>query len=386
MFRSVGVQFGSNRSEQYALACSGDRTGITTLRTPKTEHASLGAASASEAGLHYISDYEPGIRRLGPPDHFEYVDPDGNAIADPETLSRIHALTVPPAWTNVWIALDPLAHIQATGTDAKGRKQYLYHSQWRAVRDEAKFERVIPFGESLPTIRERTGRDLARHGLPEEKMLAVVVRLLESTLIRVGDDEYARQNQSFGLTTMLRQHVEFAGARIRFHFRGKSGKHHDIELVDKRLAAVIKRSQHLPGERLFEYADTHGHFRPVESADVNRYLHQLTGQDLTAKDFRTWGGTLIAATTLRDTGVGTSASQARRNVLHAIDTTAAKLGNTRSVARQSYIHPAIVDAYVAGTLVDAMALPRDSLASEFAELSLDEARLLVLLKSSPAMS
>ncbi len=335
LFRSVGVQFGSNRSGQHALACSGDRTGITTLRTPKTEHASLGAASASEAGLHYISDYEPGIRRLGPPDHFEYVDPDGNAIADPETLSRIHALTVPPAWTNVWIALDPLAHIQATGTDAKGRKQYLYHSQWRAVRDEAKFERVIPFGESLPTIRERTGRDLARHGLPEEKMLAVVVRLLESTLIRVGDDEYARQNQSFGLTTMLRQHVEFAGARIRFHFRGKSGKHHDIELVDKRLAAVIKR---------------------------------------------------IAATTLRDTGVGTSASQARRNVLHAIDTTAAKLGNTRSVARQSYIHPAIVDAYVAGTLVDAMALPRDSLASEFAELSLDEARLLVLLKSSPAMS
>jgi DNA topoisomerase I len=355
-------------------------TGTTTLPTPIAEHAALGAAA--DAGLRYVSGYEPGIRRAGPAGHFQYVDPNGNAIADPDTLIRIHALAIPPAWTDVWIATDSLAHIQATGKDAKGRKQYLYHALWRAVRDEAKFERVIPFGQSLPRIRERTKHDLARQGLPEEKMLAVVVGLLESTLIRVGDDEYVRRNQSFGLTTMLREHVELTGARIRFQFRGKSGKHHDIELVNKRLAAVIKRSQHLPGERLFEYADAHGHFRPVESTDVNRYLHQLTGRKLTAKDFRTWGGTLIAATTLRDAGVAASLTQSRRNVLHAIDTAAGKLGNTRSVARQSYIHPAIVDAYLQGILVDKMTLPRNALGSENAELQLDEARLLVLLKSS----
>jgi len=349
-------------------------------------HAALGAAAAADAGLRYVSGYEPGVRRAGPAEHFQYVDPNGNAIADPDTLIRIHALAIPPAWTDVWIATDSLAHIQATGNDAKGRKQYLYHAFWRAVRDEAKFERVIPFGQSLPRIRERTKHDLARQGLPEEKVLAVVVGLLESTLIRVGDDEYVRRNQSFGLTTMLREHVELTGARIRFQFRGKSGKHHDIELVNKRLAAVIKRSQHLPGERLFEYADAHGHFRPVESTDVNRYLHQLTGHELTAKDFRTWGGTLIAATTLRDAGVAASLTQSRRNVLHAIDTAAGKLGNTRTVARQSYIHPAIVDAYLHGMLVDTMTLPRDALGSENAELQLDEARLLVLLKSETMRS
>lgn len=353
---------------------------------PGTDHVAAGPSSAAEAGLHYVSGYEPGLRRDGSAEHFQYIDPDGNAIADPDTLSRIHALRIPPAWKAVWIAMDPLAHIQATGKDAKGRKQYLYHVSWRAERDEAKFERIIPFGEALPRLRERTDLDLARHGLPEEKMLAVVVRLLESTLIRVGDDEYVRQNQSFGLTTLLRRHVEFSGARIRFHFRGKSGKHHDIEFVDKRLAAVIKRSQHLPGERLFEYADVHGHFRPVESTDVNRYLHELTGHEFSAKDFRTWGGTLIVATALRDAGVAASVSQARRNVLHAIDVAAAKLGNTRSVARQSYIHPAVVDTYLQGTLVSVMALTSESLTSEHSALALDEARLLMLLKSLPTVS
>ena len=336
--------------------------------------------TAASAGLHYVTGHEPGIRRTQSLAGPSYTGPDGLAIEDPDVLERIHHLAIPPAWTNVWIAVEPFAHIQATGQDARGRKQYRYHDLWRSVRDEAKFDRLVPFGEALPVIRQRVDLDLKLSGVPHAKMVAVVVRLLELTLIRVGDDEYARQNQTYGLTTMLGRHLDMQGARIRFHFRGKSGKDHDISLVDKRLARIVRASQHLPGERLFEYLDEHGHFRPVESSDVNQYLHDTTAEELTAKDYRTWGASMIVAIALRSVGGFGSQSEAKKQVLRAIDTAAQHLGNTRSVARQSYVHPAIIEAYLSGKLPEAMSAPQEVISGERLPLEPDEVQLLQLLK------
>ena len=313
--------------------------------------------AARHAGLRYSSDSEPGIRRLRKGKGFSYVGPDGNIIRDRETLARIKSLAVPPAWTDVWICRWPNGHIQATGRDARGRKQHRYHARWRETRDESKFDRMVEFAGALPIIRERTEADLAKPGMPREKVVAAVVRLLELTLIRVGNDEYARLNRSFGLTTLRNRHASITGSQIRFRFRGKSGQEHEVGLRDRRLATIVKRCQELPGQELFAYVDEAGAIRDVASDDVNEYLRDISGGDFTAKDFRTWAGTVLAYRALRALEPAGSATDAKRKVVAAIRETAGRLGNTPAVARKSYVHPAVVEAYmdgkVGGALVEA---------------------------------
>ena len=303
------------------------------------------ATSAAEAGLRYVSDEKPGIRRLRAGQGFRYVRPDGSSVKDPATRGRIAALVIPPAWTDVWIATDPRGHIQATGRDAKGRKQYRYHARWRAVRDETKYERMLAFGAALPTIRARVEADLARPGLPREKVLATVVRLLEATLIRVGNEEYARDNRSYGLTTLRTRHVGIHGSELRFEFRGKSGKEHRVSIRDRRLARVLRHLQELPGQEIFQYLDDDGARRTVDSDDVNAYLREIAGQEFSAKDFRTWAGTVLCAVALRELEACTSATEAKRNVAQVVRSVAQQLGNTPAVCRSCYIHPTVIDAY-----------------------------------------
>jgi DNA topoisomerase-1 len=297
-----------------------------------------------------VTDALPGIRRLRAGKGFRYLGPDGRPVRDAETLRRIRALAIPPAWARVWIC--PLAHghLQATGYDDRGRKQYRYHPRWRAVRDAAKYGKLLAFGVALPAIRARTEEHLALAGLPRAKVLATVVRLLDTTFMRVGNEEYARANHSFGLTTLRNRHVQVSGARVHFAFRGKSGVRHEIDVRDPRLARVVKRCQELPGQELFQYLDEEGELRAVDSADVNEYLQQLTGEEFTAKDFRTWAGTVLAARALGESTPATSRTRARRNVVRALETVARRLGNTRTVCRNSYVHPAVIDAYLEGTL------------------------------------
>ena len=285
---------------------------------------------------------------------FRYVGPDGKTIRAAAELKRIRALAVPPAWTDVWICRDGRGHLQATGRDAKGRKQYRYHTDWRAAREETKYDRMAAFAAALPAIRARTESDLARSGLPRDKVLATVVQLLEKSLIRVGNEEYARQNRSFGLTTLRDKHVKFNGGTLRFEFRGKSGVRHAIDVNDRRLARIVKQCRDLPGQDLFQYIDDGGERCNVTSGDVNAYLKEITGQDFTAKDFRTWAGTVLCATALREVEHAASATRAKKGLLQAIDAVAGVLGNTRAVCRRSYIHPAVVDAYMDGTLPRAM--------------------------------
>lgn len=322
-----------------------------TAENPKIPGPLAGSVEAArEAGLRYTSDASPGIRRRRVGKGFTYARADNSPVREAVDLDRIRALAIPPAWTAVWISRYPDGHIQATGRDVRGRKQYRYHADWRVTRDENKFDRLLDFAKILPGIRRRVSRDLALPGLPREKVLATVVRLLETTLIRVGNDEYARQNRSFGLTTLLSRHVRVTGDRVRFRFRGKSGKEHDVDLVDPRLARIVRRCQDLPGQELFQYGDeaTTG---SVGSADVNEYLRAVIGQDFTAKHFRTWAGTVLAARELRRLEVPRSARGAERNVLRVIDVVAGRLGNTRAVCRRCYVHPAILNAYVRGDLL-----------------------------------
>ncbi len=283
------------------------------------------------------------------------IGPDGKVIRKASTLKRIRALVIPPAWTDVWICTDPRGHVQATGRDARGRKQYRYHQRWRESRDETKFHRMQAFAAALPAIRRRTAADLAKRGLCREKVLASVVRLLERTLIRVGNDEYARTNRSFGLTTLRDNHVDINGASIRFQFRGKSGKRHEVGLDDRRLARIVRACRDLPGQELFQYLDDEGRRRDVSSTDVNEYLKEITGEDFTAKEFRTWFATVLACTSLRGFEPASSRAQAKKNVLTAIEAVAGILGNTRSVCRKAYIHPAVLDAYESGLLARACA-------------------------------
>ena len=306
--------------------------------------------SAKAAGLRYVSDAAEGIRRRKAANGFRYVRPDGSAVREREALQRIRALAVPPAWRDVWICARDDGHLQATGRDARGRKQYRYHARWRETRDESKYGRLPAFAKALPAIRRRVHQDLALPGLPREKVLATVVRLLETTLIRVGNDEYARQNDSFGLTTLRERQVRVRGGTLQFRFRGKSGVRHDIELTDPRLARIVRRMQDLPGEELVQYVDDAGQTRRVESADVNAYLKEITGQEFTSKDFRTWAGSLLAARALRLRGSCASQAQARSNIALAIEAVAKLLGNTKAVCRKCYIHPAILEAYVDGAL------------------------------------
>jgi DNA topoisomerase I len=303
-------------------------------------------AAARAAGLRYVNDGDRGIRRWRHGKGFVYVDATGKRVRDAATLRRIRDLVVPPAWTDVWICSNERGHLQATGRDTKGRKQYRYHTEWRSVRDETKFERMIEFGEVLPRIRARVEADLARAGLPREKVLATVVRLLDVTLIRVGNDEYAKKNRSYGLTTLREDHVDVRGARIRFHFRGKAGKKHFIEVEDPKLARIVRRCQDIPGHELFHYVDEDGQPRVVESGDVNEYLRDISGCDFTAKDFRTWAGTVLAASALSRCADFSSEREAKRLVVGAIRSVAERLGNTPAVCRKSYIHPVVVESFI----------------------------------------
>ncbi|HEY2804946.1 MAG TPA: hypothetical protein VGI92_03720 [Gemmatimonadales bacterium] len=302
------------------------------------------AAAARAASLRYSSDEHPGIRRRGMAGRFSYLSAKGRKLRDPATLARIRALVIPPAWTGVWISPDPDGHLQATGRDARGRKQYRYHRRWRGVRDETKYERMLLFGQALPRLRRRVRADLALDGLPREKVLGIVVRLLETTLIRVGNDEYARTNKSFGLTTLQDRHVKISGSRITFRFRGKAGKSHDIEICDRRMARLVRRVRDLPGQDLFQFENGDGRPQAISSGDVNDYLRDACDDEFTAKDFRTWAGTLIAARGLAaehpDTVTG-----ARAAALEAARRVAESLGNTVAVCRKSYIHPSILAAY-----------------------------------------
>jgi DNA topoisomerase-1 len=339
------------------------------------------AQSAREAGLRYVSDSKPGIRRLGSAKSFRYSTPDGKALRDKETLARIKSLVIPPAWTDVWIC--PLAngHLQATGRDARGRKQSRYHPKWREVRDENKYERMTHFAAALPVIRARVKDDLARPGMPREKVLATIVGVMEATHIRVGNEEYARTNKSYGLTTMRNRHVEVHGADVKFTFQGKSGVRHAISLHDRQLARIIKQCTDIPGYELFQYLDADGTHHNVDSTAVNDYLREITGQHFTAKDFRTWAGSVLACDVLRELGPFESAAEAKRNVVAAIAKVAAELGNTPTVCRKCYVHPAVLEAYLGGmTVKDAKAKLDDEIAEHAAVLRREEIALLKLLE------
>ena len=311
-------------------------------------------ASARAAGLRYISDALPGIARRPARAGFRYVDADGAAVRDRSTLARIRALAVPPAWTEVWICPQEDGHLQATGRDARRRKQYRYHERWREVRDESKYGRLVEFGRALPRIRRQVTRDLARAGMPREKVLATIVRLLETTFVRVGNEEYARQNESFGLTTLRERQVRVDGARLRFRFRGKSGVPHEIALTDRRIARIVSHLQELPGQELFQFVDDDGSTRAIQSDDVNGYLKSIAGGDFTSKDFRTWAATLLCARALRRLPPPPSPSAGKREVAAAIQAVARELRNTPAVCRKCYVHPAIVSCYLDGRLQEAL--------------------------------
>jgi len=303
-------------------------------------------ASAKAAGLRYVSDEMPGITRIARGKHFSYLAPDGKEIADEKELARIKALAVPPAYTDVWICPIHNGHLQATGRDARGRKQYRYHKRWREIRDETKYGRMIAFAQALPAIRKRIEADLGLAGLPREKVLATVVQLLESTAIRVGNDEYAKDNGSFGLTTLRNKHAKVEGSTVRFSFRGKSGVRHAIDLRDGRLARIIRKCQDLPGQQLFEYADEDGQPGAIDSSDVNEYIRAISGEDFSAKDFRTWLGTVTCATLLAQQDEAPTQSERKQRLADVIKDVAKRLGNTPTVCRKCYVHPDVLDAYL----------------------------------------
>jgi DNA topoisomerase-1 len=302
------------------------------------------------ANLRHADDSKPGIRRIRKGRGFSYQAADGSTIRNQQQLTRIANLVIPPAWTDVWISPDPAGHLQATGIDDRGRKQYLYHSRWRDVRDGNKFDHMLEFARALPAIRKRVEEDLKRQGLPREKVLAVVVRLLEKTLIRIGNAEYAETNNSYGLATIRRKHVEVSGAEVRFQFTGKSGKEWDVSYSDRRIANVVRKCSDLPGYELFKYRDDDGQVVDVTSADVNDYLKEITGKDFTAKDFRTWAGTVLTAVSLDEKPPFASKREGEREVSETIKGVARELGNTPATCRKCYVHPAVVDAFLEGEM------------------------------------
>lgn len=339
--------------------------------------AAPAAEAAHEAGLRYTTDDEPGIRRMRKGRRLEYVGPDGRRVRDAATLDHIRSLVIPPAWADVWITTHPRGHLQATGRDARGRKQHRYHPRWREVRDANKFDRMAGFGKALPRIRRRVARDLRRRGLPKEKVVATIVRLLETTYARIGNEEYARQNRSFGLTTLRNHHVDVRGDSVQFLFKGKSGVEVAVGVTDRRVARVIKRCEELPGQNLFQYVDSEGGRRTVTSDDVNGYMREVTGEDYTAKDFRTWTATVLAACALREAAGFESENDAKKKVVGAIDSVARELGHTRAVCRHSYVHPAVIETYLDGSLAGVMSV---ALAGTPARLRADEAAVLALLR------
>ncbi len=339
---------------------------------------------ADLAHLRYYTDDKPGFTRkkADVKGGFHFFDKEGKRITDEEEIKRIHSLAIPPAYTDVWICPSKNGHLQATGRDDKGRKQYRYHPKWRETADANKYSRVMAFAAALPGIRKRIDADLARAGLPREKVLATVVKLLETTLIRVGNEEYARDNKHYGLTTMRNRHVKVKGSTIQFSFRGKSGVDHTVELQNPRLARVVNRCQELPGHELFEYLDEDDKPHTIDSSDVNAYLQEISGQPFTAKDFRTWAGTVLAALALREFETFDSEAAAKKNIVAAIERVAERLGNTPSVCRKCYVHPAILESYVDGTMLDALRRrAEDELtSSHLAELKPEEAAVVGLLR------
>jgi DNA topoisomerase-1 len=338
-------------------------------------------AAAKSAGLRYVTDAMRGIAREASGEQFRYVDADGNTVDDADTLARIVSLVIPPAWTDVWICSLANGHLQATGRDARQRKQYRYHPRWRSVRDEVKYERMLSFGKALPAIRVAVDAALKLPGQPREKVLATIVHLLEVTMMRIGNEEYARTNKSFGLTTLRSRHVKVDGKAVEFRFRGKSGVFHTIKLEDRRLARIIARTRDLPGQDLFQYVDDDGEQHTVGSADVNDYLRAITGEDYTAKDFRAWSGTVLAALALQEFEKFDSEAQAKKNIVRAIESVAEKLGNTPTICRKCYVHPAVIDAYLDGTIMDALrARATRQLVDDLHNLSPEEAAVLALLQ------
>lgn len=338
--------------------------------------------AAEEAGLRYVSDETPGYSRKAKGDDFEYFDADGKPIHDEQRLLRIKRIGIPPAWTDVWICPSPNGHIQATGRDARCRKQYRYHQRWREVRDENKYERIAIFGAALPKIRKRVEKDMERRELGREKVLATVVHLLERTFIRIGNEEYARENKSFGLTTMQDRHVDVKGAKLRFHFRGKSGKMHEVDVTDRRIAKTVSRLQDLPGQDLFQYVDENGERHNVTSQDVNGYLGKMTNEDFTAKDFRTWAGTVLAAIAVNSLGAAETKKQAKANIRDAISAVAKILGNTPAICRKCYIHPAIFETYQSGASIDGLKQKTEQTLGENAiDFRADEKAVLEFLQA-----
>jgi DNA topoisomerase I len=337
--------------------------------------------AAKDVGLRYVTDAEKGIRRHKRGRIFVFRTPDGKTLRDPKQLNRIKSLAIPPAWTDVWICPDPDGHLQATGRDDRGRKQHRYHRRWREIRDETKYTRMLAFAKALPRIRKRVDKDLAASGLPREKVLATVVRLLEVSLIRVGNEEYARENESFGLTTMKDRHADIDGSTVSFTFRGKAGKRHSIDIADPRLARIVKSCQDLPGQELFQYRDSDGKVQDIRSSDVNNYLREISGQPFTAKDFRTWAGTVLAAIALREFQKFDSQAQAKKNVVRAIESVAERLGNTPTICRKCYVHPGVLEAYMQGTLIDTLKQrAQHDLARSLGKLKPEEAAVVGMLQ------
>jgi DNA topoisomerase I len=338
--------------------------------------------AAESAGLVYVSDEEPGIRRKKAGKGFTFIKPGGAKVSDEATLKRIRSLVIPPAWTDVWICTKANGHLQATGRDAKGRKQYRYHPAFREVRESSKYEHMMEFAQGLPAIRKTVAAHMGLRGLPREKVLATVVHLLETTLIRVGNSDYAKQNKSYGLTTLRDPHVQVDGAELRFQFRGKSGKTWRLQVKDRRVAKIVKACQDLPGQDLFQYLDENGDRQTVTSADVNAYLRQITGRDVTAKDFRTWAGTVLAAMALAEFESFDSEARAKKNVRAAIERVSAQLGNTPTICRKCYVHPEVFTSYLEGALLlNVRDEVETELRDDLAGLRPEEAAVLTLLEA-----
>src|SRR5438034_6340180 len=351
-----------------------------------TKIAAESVEAAEDAGLRYVSDEEPGFWRRRKGDNFEYFDTKGKPIRDEQRLLRIKRLAIPPAWSDVWICPSPNGHIQATGRDARGRKQYRYHERWREIRDENKYDRLVNSGKALPKIRRRLKKDLVLSGLPREKVLATIVQLLERSFIRVGNEEYARENKSFGLTTMQDRHVDVKGSKLRFRFRGKSGRQHEVDVTDRRIARIVSKLQDLPGQSLFQYIDDEGDVRDITSQDVNEYLREITGEGFTAKDFRTWAGTVLAAIALRVAGEFETKKQAKAKIRNAISAVGEIIGNTKAVCRRCYIHPAIVKAYLNGNSVNCFKPRSPEVEKRGIDFASTEAAVLKLLQAGSSKS
>jgi DNA topoisomerase-1 len=340
------------------------------------------AEAAAEAGLRYVSDDQPGFTRKRNGDGFDYFDTKGNPITDEARLLRIRRLAIPPAYEDVWICPTANGHLQATGRDARGRKQYRYHEKWRETRDQSKYDKMLSFGAALPKIRARVEADLALPGLPRNKVLATIVSIMERTFIRVGNDEYAKQNNSYGLTTMRNKHAKIKGSRVRFEFRGKSGVEHQVDVTDRRLARIVKKAQDLPGQELFGYIGDDGQPHDIKSQDVNDYLREITGEDFTAKDFRTWAGTVLAAVALNALDTFETKKAAKANVKNAIGAVSKILGNTPAVCRKCYVHPVVLETYLSGEMIDGLKRVTDeAVAQQAPDLRSVEASVMKFLQA-----